>query len=71
MMPRTLAAGGDDGVGDDAHEADLAAAVDEADAGAGEAAAEVGGGGAVGGAVAVAGAAEDGDGEAVTEAGHR
>ena len=50
------------GVGGDAHEADIAAAVDEADACLAEALAEGLGGGAESGVVAEAGATEDGDG---------
>ena len=57
-----LAAMRDDGIGDDPHETDLAAAVHKAHAGPGQAAAEIGACVAVGRQAAVAGAAEHSNG---------
>ena len=59
--PEHGAAGLEDGVGDDAHDADPAAAVDQADAGLSEAVAERAAGGGVGGVDPDAGAAEHGE----------
>jgi hypothetical protein len=57
-----FAAGFEHGVGDDAHQADVAAAVDEAEAFAGDALAEGDGCGCIAGIVAGVGAAVDAEG---------
>ena len=63
--PDHLAAGGQRGVGDDAHQPDVTAAVDDADAGAGQAGGEGRGGRAVGRRPGL-GPGEDGDAHAPT-----
>ena len=66
-----VAAGGECGVRDRAHEADARAAIDEAEASGGDGAAEFFSGGAVLGASAVGRRAEDGDAFAIVTGGLR